>query len=971
MPGPWIQELFEAQVERTPRAVAVTLAGTQLAYRELNERANQLAHLLRRLGVRPDVLVGVCMKRSPEMVVALLGVLKAGGAYVPLDPAHPRARLALVLEEIEAPILLTQSALLATLPDRGLLPICLEPPWHALTSLRRDNLPPQGDLDCLAYVIYTSGSTGRPKGVMVPHRALFNYLTWCLQAYPAGAGSGAPVQSPLTFDLTVTSLFAPLLTGQTVHLLDEESGPDALRLAFRAAGDFSLVKITPAHLEALGRQLAPHEAAGRARAFIIGGETLTARHIAFWQAFAPDTVLVNEYGPTEATVGCCVYQVPPGQHDSAAIPIGRPITNTSLHVLDPQLRPVSPGTPGELFIGGEGLARGYLNRPDLTAERFLPDPFGEPGSRLYRSGDRVRLRPDGNLEFLGRIDRQVKVRGYRVEPGEVEAALVQHPAVRQAVVLACEDFPGEKRLVAYVVAQRGQTFTPSDLRAFLAGVLPDYLVPAALVLLDELPLNGNGKVDEAALPPPARADLGPANGFVGTRTDLEARMAQLWEEVLGVGPVGVRDHFFELGGNSLRALCLVERIHKVFGRDLPTASLAAAPTVEALVRLLDGPTPPAPERALVALTPGGARPPFFCVHPIGGQADCFADLARHLGPEQPFWGIQSPRPEQGRLRPASLEALAAAYLRGVRRIQPQGPYFLGGFSFGGTTAFEMARQLRAEGQEVAFLAILDQRARPCASPPLRPGTVIEYLGNLPCWVWYDFLESGPRDLLRRLGLRLRAVLKRTAGSRSAPGKPPGQQTRAEVLAGATFDLNRLPDEFRSLLLYHFGLLSGYAVRPYPGRIILLRARAQALSRLSEPDLGWSKLAFGGVEVLTVPGSHNSILSEPNVRVLARRLGTCLETAQAAWARGEQPPLWRAWPRGADEDEAGAWQVVVNQQGQYALWPICREAPLGWTVAGPGGSRADCLAHIKQVWTDLRPLPLRGPHRHTEQAVVTR
>jgi amino acid adenylation domain-containing protein/non-ribosomal peptide synthase protein (TIGR01720 family) len=465
-----VHELFEAQVMRTPQAQALVLRAQRLTYEALNRRANQLAHYLRELGVGPEVLVGVCVERSVEMVVGVLGVLKAGGAYVPLDPTYPQARLTFMLDDAQVPVLLTQARLVDRLPIQPTDQPTTQP---TIVHLDAPEIAQQPDenLDSgvrpenPAYVIYTSGSTGVPKGVTVLHRGVVNYLSWCQRAYPLTGGQGAPVHSSISFDLTVTSLFAPLVTGQRVQLVPEDIGVDALSVALKNENDYSLVKITPAHLQLLSQQLAAQEAAGRTRAFIIGGENLLSESLAFWQTHAPDTILVNEYGPTETVVGCCVYQVPAGERREGSVPIGRPINNTQLYILDAYLNPVPAGAPGELHIGGAGLARGYLNRPELTADKFIPNPFplsvpspeedGQRpggGTRLYKTGDLVRYLPDGNIEFLGRMDHQVKIRSYRIELGEIEAVLAQHPAVREVVALARKDEPGDRRLVAYVVA---------------------------------------------------------------------------------------------------------------------------------------------------------------------------------------------------------------------------------------------------------------------------------------------------------------------------------------------------------------------------------------------------------------------------------------------------------------------------------------------------------------------------------------
>ncbi|MBZ4419892.1 non-ribosomal peptide synthase/polyketide synthase [Myxococcus sp. RHSTA-1-4] len=559
-----VHGLFQEQVARTPDAVAVSMGDTRLTFRELDARSNQLAHYLRGRDVRPGTLVGLCFRRSPDMVVALWAVLKAGGAYVPIDPAWPASRLSFLMEDTGVPVLLTEKALASTLPVSSRVLLCVDSEWER-TAEREPVTPPEplataGDL---AYLIYTSGSTGRPKGVMVEHRGVVNYLCWALRAYGITEGSGSPVHSPLSFDLTVTSLIAPLVAGRPVVLVPEEAGVEGLGEALRAGSHFSLVKLTPTHLRMLAQQLRPDEAAGRARAFVIGGEALTAEGVAFWREHAPDTRLINEYGPTETVVGCCVYTVSAADPASGPVAIGRPIANTRLYVLDAHLRPVPVGVPGELFIGGTGVARGYWRRPELTAERFIPDAFGtEPGARLYRTGDRVRWRADGRLEYLGRTDFQVKVRGYRIELGEIESALRTHPSVGDAVAVVRDDSPSGARLVAYVVppGAEGSTAKPDAavLRAFLGERLPEYMVPSAIVALEAFPLSANGKVERRALPAPGYA-MEVTEAYVGPRDAKEDALAAVWAQVLGRPRVGIHEDFFELGGDSILGIQVISR----------------------------------------------------------------------------------------------------------------------------------------------------------------------------------------------------------------------------------------------------------------------------------------------------------------------------------------------------------------------------------------------------------------------------
>ncbi|HVR96678.1 MAG TPA: amino acid adenylation domain-containing protein, partial [Thermoanaerobaculia bacterium] len=522
----------------------------------------------------------------------LLGVLKAGGAYLPLDSTYPRERLAFMAADSGVQIVLSQSKLAELLPDVERT-VFLDTDWDRIAAQEGPDSETLASPDNLSYIIYTSGSTGRPKGVMVPHRGVVNYLSWAAGAYGAATGEGAPLHSPLGFDLTVTSLFLPLLAGNSVKLVPEDRGADALANMLRSQTGFTLLKVTPAHLALLGQTLAHDDLAGRVGTLILGGEALLGENVAPWRERLAGTSVINEYGPTEATVGCCVYEVPAEGALAGSVPIGKPIANTRLLLLDAGLRPVPEGVPGELYIGGDGLARGYLGRPDLTAERFVPDPFAgretpaPAGSRLYKTGDLARLLPDGNLDFLGRNDHQVKVRGVRIELGEVEAALAAHPAVRETAVMAREDTPGDRRLVAYFTTAAGQPLTIDELRRFLTSRLPDAMLPAVFVPLPALPLTANGKLDRAALPAPSsqRPDL--EREYVAPRTPQEEMLAEVWAEVLGIDKVGVLDSFFALGGDSIRSVRVVA-LAKERGMDLTVEQLFRYQTIESLIQGIGG-----------------------------------------------------------------------------------------------------------------------------------------------------------------------------------------------------------------------------------------------------------------------------------------------------------------------------------------------------------------------------------------------
>ncbi|HSK78180.1 MAG TPA: amino acid adenylation domain-containing protein, partial [Thermoanaerobaculia bacterium] len=665
-----VDELFAAQVRRTPQAVALACGDEALTYAGLDARSERLAAHLLALGAGPDVIVALFLERSIDLVVALLAVLKAGGAYLPLDLSLPRPRLSFLLDDARPSLVLTRTRRLPDLPENATGVVCLDD----LPEGAAPEAPAvQPAADNLAYVLYTSGSTGTPKGVAVTHRGLANYLLWAADAYPAGEGSGAPVHSPVSFDLTVTSLFLPLLAGRRVDLVPEEEGVEGLAAAL-AQGGFGLVKLTPAQLEVLERLLPPERAAQSAKALVIGGEALSAEQLAFWRLHAPGLRLINEYGPTETVVGCSIYEVP-ASIPAGPVPIGRPIANTRILILDPQMSPVPIGVAGELYLGGAGVCRGYLHRPGLTAGKLVPDPFGARGERLYRTGDLARRLPDGMIEFLGRADHQVKIRGFRIELGEIEAVLAALPGVREAVVVA-----SGQRLVAYVAGD----VAVEDLRRPLSERLPDYMVPAAFVTLAELPLTANGKVDRKALPAPERQSAPEAH--LAPRTPVEEVLAGIWAEVLGLEQVGADGHFFDLGGHSLLATRVMSRLRAAFGVEMPLRDLFAAPRLADLALRVEEALRAGAKELIPPLIPApreGTLPLSFAQ-----QRLWFID---QLEPGSPLYNLAVVLRAEGPLEPAVLarcleeivrrhEALRTVFAlqegSPVQVIQPPAPFVL-------------------------------------------------------------------------------------------------------------------------------------------------------------------------------------------------------------------------------------------------------------------------------------------------------
>ena len=763
IPAATLPELFASQVARTPDAVAAVFEDARLSYGELDARASQLAHHLRALGVGPEVVVGLCIERSLEMLIGLLGILKAGGAYLPLDPDYPRERLAFMLADAAAPVLVTRAALRAQLPshdariggarsDEAHI-VCLDADWPAIA--RQPTTPPRSGLtpQNAAYVIYTSGSSGTPKGVIVDHASLTNKILTLGPEFGAGPGFRIALLSSPAFDPSIEQMALPLAHGASIVVISDtiRESPEGFWGYVRHKG-VDLLNCTPSLLESLISS-APDGVS--LRHLVLGGEPFMIELRRKISTHLNVANITNLYGPTETTidaVGFTVEEDQPGPY----IPIGRPLPNYRAYVLNAELEPVAVGECGELYISGAGLARGYLGQAGLTAERFAADPYGTAGSRMYRTGDLARWRADGVLEFLGRADAQVKVRGFRIEPGEIEAALVRHGSVAQAAVIARADGGRSERLVGYVVAAAGQLPVARELRAHLAETLPEHMVPSAFVMLDRLPLTPNGKLDRRALPAPEYSALA---GWRLPRTPQEELLCALFAEVLGVERVGIEDNFFALGGHSLLATRLISRIRSTLGAEIAIRSLFEAPTVEALAQRLNANRPDqSPLEVLLPLRPSGSLRPLFCMHPGGGMSWSYSGLMRHLPAERPIYGLQARGIMQPQMAPHTLDEMAADYLALIRKVQPAGPYNLLGWSFGGLVAHAIATRLQDQGETVALLAVLD--SYPIDGPGVPAGDtelddeklLADQLRALGYYRGEEPLQiSGALDILRKAG----------------------------------------------------------------------------------------------------------------------------------------------------------------------------------------------------------------------------
>ena len=839
-----VHELFEAQARETPDSIAVVFEDQQITYRDLNRRADLIARQLRVMGVKPEILVGICVERSAELIVALLAILKAGGAYVPIDPAYPQERIAFMLENSGMAVLLTTENLLKNLPQAGHLTLCLDRMTEVATSEPTECFLP-AQPENLAYVIYTSGSTGKPKGVEIEHRSLVNFLH-AMKKRPGITESDVLLSvTSVSFDIAALEFFLPITVGARVVLTSRETAADGRRLVQQIeASGATMMQATPT----TWRMLAEAGWKGSEQFKVLcGGESLPldlARNL-----LNGGNAVWNLYGPTETTVWSTMCQV---EANCSYVSIGRPIDNTRLYILDSNMEPVPVGVPGELFIGGQGVARGYLKRPDLTAEKFVGDPYyADTGARLFKTGDLARYLIDGNVECLGRIDQQLKIRGHRIEPGEIEAALREHPAVWQALVVAREDVPGEKQLVAYLVFRDVAAYDLDDVRGFLLRKLPDYMVPSAFVPLEALPVAPGGKVNRRALPPPDPKRWHAIKTFVAPRDRLEFQLVQIWQSVLNVERIGVRDNFFDLGGHSLATVKLMTEIKKHLGMDFPITVLLAAPTIEQLANFTRAEGWIPPRNCLVEIKTEGSKPPLFLIN--GGHS-----LTPYFDADQPVYGLTFLGMFETQITVTSLKEIAASYVRSIQTVQPKGPYYIAGYSSGGAVAFEMAQLLDSQGEKVSLLALLDTYG------PL--SRRLSFSQTLRAH-WKTLKRHEPKE---RLSYAFHVLIK-------APSfvTIPIQRALWRVLHRSFASGEPIALTSKNLSMAYDSALRNHAAHIYRGRGVLLRSRVATAGSCDEADRGWSGMFSGGLEIHEVPGNHQTMLGEPHVRQVAERLGECL------------------------------------------------------------------------------------------------
>lgn len=857
-----LHTLIEAQVARSPERIAACFGEQRITFAELNQRANQLAHYLQSLGIQPDELVGIHLERSIEMLVAVLGVMKSGAAYVPLDPNFPPDRLKLIAEDARIKALITHSGIMEHAPPHDGHQICIDADHERLAGFSSANPTSAVQARNLLYVIFTSGSTGRPKGVQLEHRSVVNFLLSMQHEPGLSADDVLLAVTTLSFDIAVLELYLPLITGAQIVIASYNDTLDGRRLLeLIARHSVTLLQATPATWRLMLEAGWPGTPGLKA---LCGGEALPME---LAQQILPRcTALWNMYGPTETTVWSTLHHITRVQD---FVSIGYPIRNTSIYILDAADKPAPIGVPGELTIGGDGLARGYFERPELTAQKFVPDPFSDqPGARMYRTGDIARYRSDGSLQFYGRSDHQVKIRGFRIELGEIETVLARHPAVQQTVLMVREDASGDKKLVAYLIPETDAPPDPNELRSFLREHLPQYMIPSSFVALREWPLTPNGKINRLALPEPASGPSAANGAIAAPRNEIERKLVTFWQDALKLPAVGITDNFFDLGGHSLLAIRIFSRIEKELGKSLPLATLFRAPTIAQFAELLAQDTPihlSDHHPAVVPIQPEGSMTPFFC---IGGGVINLNNVARRLGKDQPFYALQWQGLTDEQMLDASLPEIASIFIQAIRTVQPQGPYYVGGSFTAGMVVVEVARQLEAAGERVALLAGFDTVIEQGTTTAIDPK-----LENLDVRRKRSFfakvlgvIAKGPAEIRRhatnpvyREKLQLRAFhyavklhrrLKRPLPIWLRTGMAEEyfilQVTKkhepSEKYAG-DFDLFLTPHYYQK-----YGLLEKY---------------------------GWSKWIAGEVRAHPTPGDPCSIMLDPNVEHLAVQFRTRL------------------------------------------------------------------------------------------------
>lgn len=865
---------IEAHAVQYPEAIAITCKQQHFTYAQLNQRANQLAHYLTSVGLVAGDRVAVCIQPSLDIGIALLGIFKAGGVYVPLDFNHPIERLTSILEDTQAKVLLTQTQLLPNLPAIAEHTLCFDQDWEKISAFGTHNPDHVIDLDQTAYLIYTSGTTGKPKGVMASHRNLVNYILATQERLGFNRHDVMPSVARFTFSIALFELLSPLAAGGTLVLLEREHVLDFPRFT-QTLEQLTMLHTVPSLMQKLVTYIKEHHLdlqkfQGMKHVFT-GGDTVPPDLLEVLKEVFPNAKVAVLYGCSEVSSLCATFPVSREQTITKSR-VGKPFNNVSIRLYDPHQNLVPIGVPGEIYVGGAGVTQGYLNRDELTQEKFVT--IG--GQQFYRTGDLGRFGADGNLEFLGRADFQIKLRGIRIELGDIESTLRRAPGVREGVVMACDLGSGEKSLVAYVVLDQAQNPTIPAIRQFLQAKLPDYMVPAGFVVLEAMPLNPNQKVDRRALPLPTPENLAGDQSFVAPRNEWEQQLTAIWEKVLGIQPIGIHNNFFELGGNSLLAVEMLSQVEQLWGKKLLITRLLKSPTVEDLAKVVSNMEEDSEESiGLIPLRASGTKPPLFCLYGIL----LYQELTNHLSPDQPVYAIYLPE-EIELLKTGKIDLqnayfmgvpnIAVRYLEIIRTHQPHGPYYLAGESFGGVVALEMAQQLKAAGEEVALVSLLDS-----LSPKFTPsGKLIQevqlYLQRLKKYGFPYFLHIMQKNTQLAQQKLVNSFSKISERFSSAA------DTTSQTILEVTQDEG--DDDIRAE--FRWQMHRSYVPKPYDGRMVLFRATERDQFEICDHDLGWGTTAVGNFDVFDVPGDHLGILKSPNVQVMAEIIQACIDATIA-------------------------------------------------------------------------------------------
>uniref|UniRef100_A0A832GZZ6 Amino acid adenylation domain-containing protein n=1 Tax=Oscillatoriales cyanobacterium SpSt-402 TaxID=2282168 RepID=A0A832GZZ6_9CYAN len=887
-----VHHYIEAHALRQADAIALKFNEQQLTYAELNQRANQLACYLTQMGIGANTRVAVCAEPSLEISLALLAVFKAGGTYVPLDPTHPADRLTAILEETQPQILLTQSHLLPNLPDISGYRFCLDRDWQHIAHLPTRNLNTEIHLDQTAYLVYTSGTTGKPKGVMVSYGNLVNYILAARDQFGFDHHDVMPAIARFTFSITMFELLSPLVAGGTLVILEREHILDFKRMVQ------TLQQVTVAHLSpSLLRKLIAYikdtgvdiQTFQGLKHISSGGDMVPADLLESMKQVFPCAEIYVIYGCSEISCMGCFYPVPTDRTVTKSH-VGKPFKNVSVRLYDPQQNLVPVGVVGEIYFGGAGVTKGYLHREELTQEKFVVIN----GQRFYRTGDLGRFDTDGNLEILGRSDFQIKLRGIRIEPGEIETTLRQVPGVRDGVVMARELGNNDKSLVAYVVLDPVCPPAIDDIRRFLQSKLPDYMVPVAFVILEAMPVNMNQKIDRRALPLPTPENLAGFKPFVAPRDEYELRLADIWEFVLGIRPIGVHDNFFDVGGDSLQAVILMDRIEKVFGKTLPLSTLLTESTIGQLAEVLKQEKESDIHKSVVLLRKGGSKPPIFFIHDGEGETLLYRNLAFCLKADHPVYGLQPYSRDGFPILHTRIGEMADYYTEQIRQVQPEGPYFLGGLCIGGFLAFEIARRLQNLGQSVEMIALIDTAD---VQATLKTGLVTsQRLDSFSKSLSQSQQLSHHQrvfHLLKTVGKKARNLIAYEVQSRTAKSQDHIKMQLLRYYLDRGLPLPSFLQNISVRVALKFAEKEYVPEAPFRGEVFLFRATQKSsvfdgteiddtpyAEIYSDPLLGWEKRVTKGVRIYDVPGGHSSMLQDPNVQVMAEAMQTYIDAAIA-------------------------------------------------------------------------------------------